>query len=140
MRVRACLAAGALGISAIVGVATIVSAQGLTPAPSPFGPSPQKPPLFDPGPSLQKPPLSDPRSRSREHQEQMARGLALARLDAERTRVACGMTVIPAQPSVDPKSIKRAPEDKRYTMRVVPPPMCGSTSVDTVQPAPEPAR
>jgi hypothetical protein len=118
MRVRTCLAAGALGISAIVGVATIVSAQGLTPAPSPFGPSPTKPPLFG------------PKSLPRQQQEQMARGLALARLDAERTRVACGMTVIPAQPSVDPKSIKRAPDDKKYTMRVVPPPMCGSTGVE----------
>ena len=128
MRVRTYLAAGTLGISAIVGAATIVAAQDLTPAPSPFGPSPQKPPLFD------------PQSLSREHQEQMARGLALTRLDAERTRVVCGMTVIPVQPSVDPKSIKKAPEGRRYTMRFVPPPMCGSTSVDTVQPAPEPAR
>jgi hypothetical protein len=140
MRVRTYLAAGALGISAIVGVATIVAAQDLTPAPSPFGPSPQKPPLFDHGPSLEKAPLSDPRSLSREQQEQMARGLALARLDGERTRVVCGMTVIPVQPSVDPKSIRKAPDDNKYTMRFVPPPMCGSTSVDTVQPAPEPAR
>ena len=140
MRVRTLFAAGTLGISAILGVATVVAAQGLTPAPSPFGPSPQRPPLFDPGPSPQKPPLSDPRSLSRERQEQMARGLALARLEAERTRVVCGMNVIPVQPSVDPKSIKKAPDDKKCTMRVVPPPMCGSTSVETVQPAPEPLR
>jgi len=139
MRVRTCLAAGALGISAIVGVATDVAAQNLTPGPSPFGPAPQQPPLFGPGSLLQKPPFSDPRSLSREQQEQMARALALARAQAERTRVVCGMTVI-APPNVDPESIRKPPDDKKYTMRVVPPPMCGSTSVDTVQPAPEPAR
>src|SRR6185503_19174770 len=29
--------------------------------------------------------------------------------------VVCGMTVIPAAPTVDPKSIKKAPEDKKRT-------------------------
>ena len=128
MRVRTCFVAGALGISAVVGLATIVAAQGLTPAPSPFGPSPTKPPLFG------------PKSLPRQQQEQMARGLALARPDDQRARVVCGMTVIPAQPSVDPKSIKKAPDDKKYTMRLLRPTPCDSTSVDTVQPVPEPAR
>jgi hypothetical protein len=53
--------------------------------------------------------------------------------------VVCGMTVIQA-PHLDPKSIKSPPDDKQYTMRVVPPPVCGSTSVDSAGPAPEPAR
>ena len=127
MRVRTYLAAGALGLSAIVGVPAMVAAQNLPPAPSPFGPTPQKPPLFGLRPSPQQLPRLNlptlPRTPS---------------VEAQRM-VVCGMTVIQA-PNLDPKSIKRAPDDKRYTMRVVPPPMCGSTSVDTVQPAPEPAR
>jgi hypothetical protein len=42
----------------------------------------------------------------------------------------CGMTVIPATPEVDPKSIKKAPTDKKYTMRFVPPSMCGQDSIN----------
>jgi len=44
--------------------------------------------------------------------------------------VVCGMTVIPADPTVDPKSIKKIPEDKKYrfTMRSVPPGICTQDS------------
>ena len=42
--------------------------------------------------------------------------------------VVCGMPVIPANPEVDPKSIKKAPTDKKYTMRSVPPGICTQDS------------
>ena len=40
-------------------------------------------------------------------------------------RVVCGMTIIPADPSVDPKILVAPPrEDTRHTPRVIPPPVC----------------
>jgi len=44
--------------------------------------------------------------------------------------IVCGMTVIPADPTVDPKSIKKVPEDKKYrfTMRSVPSGICAQES------------
>lgn len=40
-------------------------------------------------------------------------------------RVVCGMTVIPMDPSIDPKMIiPRPPGDTRYTIRAIPPPIC----------------
>jgi hypothetical protein len=40
-------------------------------------------------------------------------------------RVLCGMSVIPMDPNIDPKMIvPRPPDDTRYTMRVIPPPIC----------------
>jgi hypothetical protein len=44
---------------------------------------------------------------------------------AREPRVVCGMKVIPADPSIDPKMIiPRPPDGTRYTMRVIPPPIC----------------
>jgi len=42
-----------------------------------------------------------------------------------KPRVVCGMTLIPADPKIDPK-IRITPKDSdtRYTIRVVPPPIC----------------
>ena len=51
-----------------------------------------------------------------------------ARVQVGPPTVVCGMTVIPADPAVDPKSIKKAPNDKKYTMRSVPPGICGQNS------------
>jgi hypothetical protein len=40
-------------------------------------------------------------------------------------RVVCGMSVIPTDPSIDPKIfIERKPDDTRYTIRSIPPPIC----------------
>jgi len=54
--------------------------------------------------------------------------------------VVCGMTVIPADPTVDPKSIKKVPEDKKrtFTMRSVPPGICTreSSNAPVVVPPP----
>ena len=42
-----------------------------------------------------------------------------------RPNVVCGMTVIPTDPSIDPKMIERPKDDNtRYTIRAVPPPAC----------------
>jgi hypothetical protein len=38
-------------------------------------------------------------------------------------KVVCGMAVVPANPSVDPKMVKPVPEGG-FTMRIVPPPAC----------------
>jgi hypothetical protein len=51
-----------------------------------------------------------------------------ARAALRAPTVMCGMTVIPATPEVDPKSIKKAPTDKKYTMRSVPPSICTQDS------------
>ena len=81
-------------------------------------PSPQPAPMrrVDPYKKLfQQPPL-----------DQTAR--AERRADAAAStapRVVCGMTVIPADPNIDPKMIiRRPPDDTRYTIRVIPPPLC----------------
>ena len=40
-------------------------------------------------------------------------------------RVVCGMPVIPMDPNIDPKMIiPRPPDDTRYTIRAIPPPIC----------------
>jgi hypothetical protein len=48
-----------------------------------------------------------------------------ARLPA-KSRVVCGMTVIEADPSIDPKIAATLPQDDktRYTIRAVDPPIC----------------
>lgn len=44
---------------------------------------------------------------------------------AKEPRVVCGMLVIPMDPNIDPKIFVERPADPtRYTMRVVPPPVC----------------
>jgi hypothetical protein len=44
---------------------------------------------------------------------------------ASEPRVVCGMKVIPADPNIDPKIFVERPADAtRYTMRVIPPPIC----------------
>ena len=44
--------------------------------------------------------------------------------DANKPRVVCGMTIIPA-PNVDPKMIVQPRTDTtRYTIRAIPPPIC----------------
>lgn len=47
---------------------------------------------------------------------------------APKRRIVCGMTIIEADPSIDPKMAVTAPTDEklRYTMRAVEPPMCWS--------------
>ena len=39
-------------------------------------------------------------------------------------RVVCGMTVIPADPSVDPAMVKAPPGDRVFIIRSVNPPLC----------------
>jgi hypothetical protein len=49
---------------------------------------------------------------------------AAARL-AMKPKVTCGMTVVPADPKLDPKAIKPAPDrTTKYTIRQVPPGAC----------------
>jgi hypothetical protein len=44
---------------------------------------------------------------------------------ATEPRVVCGMKVIPADPNIDPKIfVERRADPTRYTMRIVPPPVC----------------
>ena len=44
---------------------------------------------------------------------------------AQQPQVVCGMTIIPIDPSVDPKIVvPRPPSDTTYTMRLIPPPIC----------------
>lgn len=39
--------------------------------------------------------------------------------------VVCGMTILPADPAVDPKMLKTMPPaDTRHTIRSIPPPVC----------------
>jgi hypothetical protein len=104
----------AAAVAAVLGVASSAAAQGnLVPKPGgAFTPPPQSKPLF---PQILK-------GREQALQRlQHAKGM-------EPPTVVCGMTVIPANPAVDPKSIKKAPNDKKYTMRSVPPGICGQDS------------
>ena len=113
------MAVGVLAVCSLLQPASRAEAQNAPSAPSPFGPAPSKPPLFGP-----RVPLNELR-------EQLARQGAQMRLQAGKPKVVCGMTVIPAQPNADPKSIKKAPDDRKYTMRSVRPQMCA----DDAQPA-----
>jgi hypothetical protein len=43
----------------------------------------------------------------------------------ERPALVCGMTVIPADPAIDPKMRREpAPDGTRYTLRTIEPPIC----------------
>ena len=53
-----------------------------------------------------------------QQREQMLRELQ-ARAATARPQNVCGMTVVPA-PKVDPKALKKAPADRKYTLRSVP--------------------
>jgi hypothetical protein len=122
MRIRTFVAAGVLGICGLVELAPRVNAQSPPSAP-PFGPAPPKRPLFG-----AQAPSSDQREPLREVVSRL-QGEAQSRLGM-KPKVVCGMTVIPAQPAVDPKSIKKGPEDRKYTMRSVRPAMCGDKAQD----------
>ena len=114
-----------IAISAVLGVASSAAAQG-TLVPKPGG-------AFTP--PRQSKPLIPEVLKNREAMEQARRHLQSVR-DSSAPTVVCGMTVFPATPDVDPKSIKKAPADKKYTMRFVPPPMCGSDASTVVVPPP----
>ena len=47
-----------------------------------------------------------------------------SRMASERPKVVCGMTLAPVHPEIDQKSLKKAPDDKKYTMGKVAPEMC----------------
>jgi hypothetical protein len=50
-----------------------------------------------------------------------------ATVDAAKPRVVCGMTLIPADPKVDPKMVIEPKADQtRYTIRAIDPPICNS--------------
>jgi hypothetical protein len=107
---------------AVLGAASSAAAQGnLVPRPGgAFSPAAQSKPLF--------PQILKGRQQALQ-QLQRAPGF-------ESPPVVCGMQVIPATPEVDPKSIKKAPPDKKYTMRFVPRPSCGSEASTVVVPPP----
>jgi hypothetical protein len=68
----------------------------------------------------------NPYSRLFEPQAKMAPPQRSGAPAAEsKPRVVCGMTVIPADMSIDPKmQMKRKDSPTRYAIRSVPPPMC----------------
>jgi hypothetical protein len=112
----------AAAVAAVLGVASSTSAQGnLVPKPGgAFTPAPkQSKPLFQ----------NDQLDKLKEETRR--------RLQSQRPTVECGMTIIPAIPEVDPKSIKKAPTDKKYTMRSVPRGICAqeSSNFPTVVPS-----
>ena len=117
-------AVNVIAFAAVLGAASSVAAQGF--------PFPKTGGAFSPVPQQSKPSPSSPEVRD-ELKEQARRALQAQR-GAPKT--VCGMTVYPALPEVDPKSIKKAPTDKKYTMRLVPPPMCGSEASTVVVPPP----
>jgi hypothetical protein len=72
------------------------------------------PPAPPQGPELQRRQL-----------ELQARAALLAARLARQPRIECGMTVIPANPKVDPQAVKPVPERApKGTIRQVPPPAC----------------
>jgi hypothetical protein len=51
--------------------------------------------------------------------------LPAAKTEAPKPRVVCGMTVVPADPRLDARMlVEMKKKDTRYTMRVIPPPIC----------------
>ena len=57
--------------------------------------------------------------------KQLERATQLAAQLVVRPKVRCGMTVIPADPKVDPKAIKPVPDQTtQHTIRKVPPAAC----------------
>lgn len=52
----------------------------------------------------------------------------LTKAGSPKTRIVCGMTIIEADPSIDPKMAVAPPKDEklRHTIRAIEPPMCWS--------------
>jgi hypothetical protein len=115
----------AAGVAVVLGVASSAAAQGF--------PFPKTGGAFSPAPQQSKPWVLPPTMK--DEAEQQARRELRSRIDRDTT-VVCGMTVSPAIPEVDPKSIKPAPNDRKYTMRSVPPSLCGSNASTVVVPPP----
>ena len=128
MRARSYGAIVTLVVCALAGGATVAGQTRIVPGPQ-VAPRPQ-PPLF-PVPLI-VPPTQRPRQ-----QVQPPYGF---QPDDLRPTIVCGMTVIPALPDVDPKFVKKAPDDKTYTMRFVPPPACGTTTFSFPTPNPQAGR
>ncbi|HEY1306948.1 MAG TPA: hypothetical protein VGF24_25515 [Vicinamibacterales bacterium] len=127
-----------MAIAAVLGIVSTSTAQVFPqPKQDHLFPAPQiVPPV--PGPDQRKqppPPQLTPNDRQREEALRTLREEARSRLQGSTPKVVCGMTVIPASPALDPNSVKPAPRDKKYTMRSVPPPMCGGA--DNTLPAPD---
>jgi hypothetical protein len=110
-----------VAVAAVLGVASSAAAHGF--------PFPKSGGAFIPAPQESKPVIS----LTLKNREEALRKLQSLRGGAQPT-VVCGMTIIPATPDVDPKSIKKAPTDKKYTMRTVPRPMCGQEASTVVVP------
>ena len=105
-------------MSALLGVASLAQAQDrLFPVPSVASPGPTltQPQLFA---GLQQPKEKAPLFPQR-------RGPVMT-FQAPAPIVNCGMVVIPTTPAVDPKSITKTPDDKKYTMRQIAPQRCGA--------------
>jgi len=52
--------------------------------------------------------------------------------DPSRPTVVCGMTVIPANPKIDPKmNVTPKTDGTRYTIRAIEPPICGAPTPPT---------
>jgi hypothetical protein len=111
MRAHPCGARAAIVASVVLGAATGAAAQvgPLRPSAGVVMPAQQPRPRQ---PGFPFPPLND------RQREQALRELQ-ARAGVVTPQNVCGMTVVPA-PNVDPKAVKKVPEDKKFTMRALP--------------------
>jgi hypothetical protein len=111
----------------MVGVAPNLTLAAQAP-PTQAPPAPDRTPfnqLFQVQPPAGKP--VDPRAQELLDDARRAlreRQTALRLLPPEAPRVVCGMTIIPADPSIDPKMLIEVPSAADYTIRRIPPPIC----------------
>ena len=58
-------------------------------------------------------------------QQNVQDALRQAEARSQRPRVVCGMTLLPANPAIDPKmAVEPRRDDTRYTIRAIEPPVC----------------
>jgi hypothetical protein len=119
-------------IALVVIAVAVLTASTATAQSFPF---PKSSGAFVPVPPQTKPEISSAVQMRDKAKEQALRKLQ-STIVGEAPTAVCGMTVIPAIPDVDPKSIKKAPTERKYTLRFVPPPMCGSSASTVVVPPP----
>ena len=118
MRLQTAILAALLACSALPVTLSAAQASGSTtalvqPAPAANWTPDKKNPysrLFQPSPTIQP---------SRQPATALPPGVA------GKPEIKCGMTVIPADPSIDPQiAISRPPDGTRFTIRAIDPPIC----------------
>jgi hypothetical protein len=97
--------------------------------PAPTTSSPQGSPAQTDG-NVAEVPSEDARAQllaaraAREASLAMRAAMAAARDSGDLPRVVCGMTVLPADRSADPRMVKAPPTDTRFLIRAIRPPLC----------------